>query len=106
MIAQLKVLANSKEIEEAQNEFKSIDLQNQEIDKKNKELAKAKRVEYLKYPAIPEPEYKNNDLLIDIQEISLAFVNSNGEISIKYKGDNFNLVYSNEVWKQIIERFS
>jgi hypothetical protein len=105
MIAQLKVLANAKEIELSQNEFKKIDSQNQTIEKNNKELSKAKRIDFLEYPIIPEPIYKNNDLLIDCKNVSLAFVNSNGEISIKYLEDNFNLVYSDEIWDKLKLRF-
>lgn len=105
MIAQIKTLANAKEIEVKQKDYQFIVQQNQMIEQKNKELAKAKRVMLLDLPTIPEPEYKPSDLLLDIEDIKLAFVNSTGEISIKYHGDNFNLIYSDEVWKKLKQRF-
>jgi len=106
MIAQLKVLANAKEIEGAQKEYQNIAQQNAMIDAKNKELAKAKREPLIPLPIVPEPQYKSSDLLIKETEVSLAFVNSTGEISIKYQGDNFNLVYSDEVWNQLKNQFN
>ena len=75
------------------------------IEQKNKELAKAKRIMLLDIPAIPEPIFKGSDLLLDIENVSLAFVNSTGEISIKYQGDNFNLIYNDEVWEELKARF-
>lgn len=106
MIAQIKTLANAKEIEVKQKEHKEIDQKNFEIDKSNAQLAKAKRVDRLSFPTIPEPEYKGSDLLFDIEHVTLAFVNSTGEISIKYQGDNFNLIYSDEVWETLKVRFT
>lgn len=106
MIAQIKTLANAKEIEKAQKDCQFITQQNQAIEQKNKETSKAKRIMLLDLPTIPDAEYKGSDLLLDIEDIKLAFVNSNGEISIKYHGDNFNLIYSDEVWEQLKKRFS
>lgn len=106
MIAQIKVLANAKEIEIKQKEFQEVAQKNQQIEKENAQLSKAKRVDLIAYPVVPEPEFKPSDLLIDIDCVNLAFVNSNGEISIKYQGDNFNLIYSDEVWKKLKERFN
>lgn len=106
MIAQIKVLSNAIEIEKAQKEFQSIAQKNQEIDKTNQSISKAKRVDLIELPKIPDAEYKGSDLLIDIQDVKLAFVNSTGEISIKYLGDNFNLIYSDEIWNQLKARFN
>lgn len=106
MIAQIKTLANAKEIEVKQKDYQFIVQQNQMIEQKNKELAKAKRIMLLDLPTIPEPEYKPSDLLLDISDVKLAFVNSTGEISIKYLGDNFNLIYSDEVWEKLKQRFN
>lgn len=105
MIAQIKVLANAKEIESAQIEYKETAQKNHDIEKSNSQLAKARRIDLLPYPIIPEQEYKPSDLLIDANHVTLAFVNSNGEISIKYQGDNFNLIYSDEVWNKLLFRF-
>ncbi len=106
MIAQIKTLANAKEIEKAQNEYKEIAQKNHEIEKANSQTAKAKRVDLIEFPIIPDAEYKGSDLLLDIEDIKLAFVNSTGEISIKYHGDNFNLIYSDEVWNELKNRFT
>lgn len=106
MIAQIKTLANAKEIEVKQNEYKEIAQKNHEIEKNNSQLSKAKRVDLIALPSIPDAEYKGSDLLLDIDDIKLAFVNSNGEISIKYQGDNFNLIYSDDVWHRLMQRFN
>lgn len=106
MIAQIKTLANAKEIEVKQKDYQFIVQQNKSIEQKNKELSKAKRIMLLDFPTIPEPEYKGSDLLFDIEHVTLAFVNSTGEISIKYQGDNFNLIYSDEVWETLKVRFT
>lgn len=106
MIAQIKTLANAKEIEVKQKEYQEIAQKNHEIEKSNSQLAKAKRVDLIEFPVVPDAEYKPSDLLLDIEDIKLAFVNSNGEISIKYHGDNFNLIYSDEVWGALKNRFT
>lgn len=101
MIAQIKVVANAKEIEIAQKQYQAIAQENAAIEAQNRELAKTKRQELKPMPPIPEAEFTNSDLMLDNTRIRLAFVNSNGEISIKYEGDNFNLIYTDLVWGKI-----
>lgn len=101
MIAQIKVLANAKEIESAQNEFQRVAQENQAIENSEEGVKQLPK----QLPTIPEPIYGDSDILIDIADVKLAFVNSTGEISIKYHGDNFNLIYSDFVWAQLVSRF-
>lgn len=101
MIAQIKVLANAKEIESAQNEFQRVAQENQAIDDSEEGVKQLPK----QLPTIPEPIYGRSDVLIDIADVKLAFVNSTGEISIKYHGDNFILIYSDLVWAQLVSRF-
>jgi len=106
MIAQIKTLANAKEIEIKQKEYQEIAQKNEKAWEHNRVSDDGDSMEVLNLPIVPDAIYKPSDLLIDIEYVSLAFVNSTGEISIKYHGDNFNLIYSDEVWEALKNRFT
>lgn len=95
MIAKLKVTSNVAEIKAAHKA-------QQEVDEHNKQ----KGVKHKPAVAIPEMQFKENEILLDVAGVTLAFVNAEGEIAVKYQGDNFNLVYSDEVWDTLKKRFS
>jgi hypothetical protein len=54
---------------------------------------------------VPEQETELTDLLLDINLITLAFVNAKGDISIDYKDKSFLLVYSDYVWEKLRQHF-
>ena len=101
MIGQIKILDNADKIKEYQELVNKTVQENNLIEKENAQLAKAKRLPLKELPKEVKPEYKNSDLLLKSENIDLAFVNGDGQISIKYQGDNFNLVHSDSLWKKI-----
>ena len=102
MIAQIKILANAKEIEEAQKQYQSVANENAQIERENKELSKAKRSPLVPMPSVPEYKHEPTDLCLIDSEIKLAFANKHNEtISINYAGKDFTLIYTDLVWNKI-----
>jgi seryl-tRNA synthetase len=102
MIAQIKILSNAKEIEEAQKLLQKIANENAEIEKNNAQLSKAKRATLATMLGVPDYKHEPTDLCLIDSEIKLAFANKHNEtISINYAGKDFTLIYTDLVWNQI-----
>ena len=103
MKVQIRVLVNSDEIKDAQSKntyYAKLREENKAIKHKDARKLVPEDVE------IPTEEIKLSDMLIDVQDVLRARVNEIGNISIVHLGQETQIVYSDEVWKQLEERFN
>lgn len=103
MIVQIRVLVNSDEIKEAQGKnayYAKAREENKTI--KNKDVRKLVPEDV----EIPIEEIKISDMLIDVKDVLRARVNELGNISIVHLGQETQIVYSDEVWNELKERFN
>jgi len=102
MKVQVKVLQNADEINEAKSKNEYYAKRRAE----NKLIKHSKQRELIPDDLeIPEQEIKLSDILLDIKDISRARVNEIGMISIVHLGQEMQIVYSEEIWKKLEERF-
>lgn len=92
MIARIKILKNQAEIEKAQKAVEVWMHQNPEGDIKDR-------------PGIPDAEFDTTVLLLDVEHISLAYINATGGINVDYKDKSFVLIYEDEVWEELSQAF-
>ena len=103
MIVQIRVLVNSDEIKDAKSKndyYAKLREENKAIKHKDARKLVPEDVE------IPADEIKISDMLIDAQDVLRARVNELGNISIVHLGQETQIVYSDEVWNQLKERFN
>lgn len=102
MKVQIRVLVNSDEIKEAQSKnayYAKLREENKSIKHKDARKFVPEDLE------VPKEEVKLSDILIDVKDVLRARVNEVGNISIVHLGQEMQIVYSDEVWKQLEERF-
>ena len=102
MKVQIRVLVNSDEIKDAQSKnayYAKLREENKAIKHKDARKLVPEDVE------VPTEEIKLSYMLIDAQDVLRARVNELGNISIVHLGQETQIVYSDEVWKQLEERF-
>ncbi len=103
MKVQIRVLVNSDEIKDAQSKnayYAKLREENKAIKHKDARKLVPEDVE------IPVEEIKLSDMLIDAQDVLRARVNEVGNISIVHLGQETQIVYSDEVWNELKERFN
>jgi len=103
MKVQIRVLVNSDEIKDAQSKnayYAKLREENKAIKHKDARKLVPEDVE------IPVEEIKLSDMLIDSQDVLRARVNELGNISIVHLGQETQIVYSDEVWNELKERFN
>lgn len=103
MKVQIRVLVNSDEINEAKSKnayYAKLREENKGI--KNKDARKLVPEDL----EIPADEIKISDMLIDAKDVLRARINELGNISIVHLGQETQIVYSDEVWNELKERFN
>lgn len=103
MKVQVKVLVNSDEINEAKNKnayFAKLREENKMKKHQKDRLLVPDDVE------VPEAKIELSDVLLDSKDILRARVNEIGMISIVHLGQEMQIVHSEEIWKQLEDRFS
>jgi len=102
MIAQIKILTNAKEIEEAQKLYQSVAQENYQIEQKNKELSKAKRSPLTPMPSIPEQVHELTSLYLVGSKITMFFANVyNQTISMNYCDKDFVIEYDEKLLSEL-----
>lgn len=101
MVVQIRVLVNADEI----NEAKSKNAYYAKLREENKENGEVVRLTPEDIE-IPSDEIKISEMLIDAQDVLRARINELGNISIVHLGQETQIVYSDEVWNQLKERFN
>lgn len=102
MKVQIRVLVNSDEIKDAKSKnayYAKLREENKLIKHKDARKLVPDDVD------IPEEEIQLSDMLIDVKDVLRARVNEVGNISIVHLGQEMQIVYSDDVWKQLEERF-
>ena len=90
MIAKIKVTVNNKELRAYEEALQA-----------NAQLPKEEQKEI----KVVEPIFEEKPLGFDLKDVTLAFVNGDGGISLEYMGKSFNVLYSDDVWNKIQQRF-
>ncbi len=101
MVAYIKITANGQEVKDAQkrqSEHSQAVFAEQDQIKKRK-LEKVQVI-------VPEVQYKDSELLFDIDDVKFAFINHEGAIAISVDGEKFVINYVEETWKQLQEHFT
>lgn len=101
MVAYIKITANGQEVKDAQrkqSEHSQAIFAEQDPIKKRK-LEKVKVM-------VPEVQYKDSELLFDINDVKFAFINHEGAIAISIDGEKFVINYVEETWKQLQAHFA
>lgn len=103
MKVQVKVLLNSDEINEAKNKnayYAKLREENKMIKHNKERKLVPDDVE------IPEQKIELSDVLLDSKDILRARINEIGMISIVHLGQEMQIVHTDDVWKQLEERFT
>lgn len=90
MRAKMMVVSNAEEIAEA------TELANKQSENKDEAVV----------VLIPKKETKYTDFLFDPNNVSLAYVDTNGGIRIIYNNQDLTLEYDKEVFKGLEENFN
>lgn len=90
MIAQIKIVANAKELN-AYNEAKQ---QNELLPKENQ----------IEIPVV-EPEYVEKLVGFDLKNVTMAYENGEGGITIEHLGKTYSILHTPDSWNKIQQRF-
>lgn len=101
MEVRVKILMNSKEINEAlkRNETKM----NQRIHNETKKVKD--RIEILPDEVVPERDIQEVPMLLDASKIDLVTIGSEGMLEILFLGKKFDIIYDENIYNQIKTNF-
>lgn len=100
MKVQIRVLANSDEINEAKNKNAYYAKLRAENESKGEPISSS-----IEDVEVPKENIVLSDMLIDVKDVMRARVNEIGNISIVHLGQETQIVYSDEIWKELEKRF-